>query len=89
MRSFPSPAFPNSAADTSTCSQASEAGWTSPYKIALLFLSILLFLAFNVWEHRFATHPIMIFRVPSFVHAIVVALFSFTSYGTFIWFLIA
>lgn len=75
-----------------TFSQAPKAGWASPYEITLLIVSLLLFLAFGVWEHRFATHPIMpltIFRGPSFTPAIIVVLFSFMSYGNFIWYLIA
>jgi len=58
----------------------------------MLILSILLFLAFGIWEYRFATHPIIpltIFRAPSFTPVIIVVLFSFMSYGTFIWYLIA
>lgn len=33
--------------------------------------------------------PLTIFRVPSFAPVIAVVLFSFKSYGTFIWYLIA
>ncbi|KAL2051748.1 hypothetical protein ABVK25_007904 [Lepraria finkii] len=61
---------------------APKVGWTSPYEIILLILSILLFLAFTVWEYRFTTHPIMpltIFRAPSFAPVIVVVLLSFMS----------
>lgn len=73
-------------------SQAPDAGWTSPYEISLQTLSILLLLAFGVWEYRFATCPIMplaIFRGPSFGLVVIVVLFSFMSYGIFIWYLIA
>ena len=73
-------------------SQAPTAGWKSPYEIALLITAVILFLAFAVWEHKFAQHPILplsIFRAPSFLPLIVVVLFSFMSYSTFIWYLVA
>ena len=49
-------------------------------------------MAFAVWEHKFAQHPILplsIFRAPSFFALVLVVLFSFMSYGTFIWYLVA
>lgn len=72
--------------------QAPTAGWDSPYEIVLLITAVLLFVAFAVWEHNFAKHPILplsIFRAPSFFPLILVVLFSFMSYGTFIWYLVA
>lgn len=92
LQSSLSPTLPSTAADTTNYSQAPKVGWTSPYEITLLIVSILLFLAFGVWEYRFASHPIMplgIFRAPSFAAVIIVVLFSFMSYGTFIWYMIA
>lgn len=73
-------------------SQAPTDGWDSPYEIALLVVSIVFFVAFAAWEHKFAQHPILplsIFRAPSFFPLILVVLFSFMSYGTFIWYLVA
>lgn len=73
-------------------SQAPKAGWSSPYEITLLIVAILLFVAFGVWEYHFATYPIMpltIFCAPSFGAVIIVVLFSYMSYGTFIWYMIA
>jgi len=80
------------AADIFAPSQAPKAGWRSPYEIALLIVAILLFLAFGVWEYHFAKYPIMpltIFRAPSFGAVIIVVMFSYMSYGTFIWYMIA
>lgn len=88
----PSSTFHNMAADTSDYSQAPKAGWTSPYEIALLILSLCFLLAFGVWEYYFAFYPIVplaTFRAPSFRPVIVVVFFSFMSYGTFIWYMIA
>lgn len=79
-------------ADVSVYSQAPKAGWDSPYEIALLIVSMLILIAFAVWDSRFTSHPIMpltIFRAPSFGAVLVVVLFSFMSYGTFIWYMIA
>ena len=73
-------------------SQAPTAGWNSPYEIALLIIAITFFVAFAVWEHKFAQQPILplsIFRAPSFFALVIVVLFSFMSYGTFIWYLVA
>ena len=73
-------------------SQAPTAGWSSPYEIALLVISVLLFLAFGFWEARFAAQPIMPLRIwiaPSFFALVIVVLFSFMAYGTFIWYMVA
>ena len=73
-------------------SQAPTAGWSSPYEIVLLVTSILLFLAFGFWEARFAAQPIMplqIWIAPSFFALVIVVLFSFMAYGTFIWYMVA
>lgn len=92
MRLFLSLVIFDTAADPLTYSQSPRTGWTSPYEISLLILSILFFLVFGFWEYRFATHPIMpltIFRAPSFAPIVVVVVLSFMSYGTFIWYMIA
>lgn len=73
-------------------SQAPTAGWDSPYEIALLITSVILFAAFAVWEHKLAPFPILplsIFQAPSFFPLVVVVCFSFMSYATFIWYLVA
>lgn len=88
----PFPIFFADIADRANFSQAPKAGWDSPYEIALLIVSMLFLLAFTVWESRFTTHPIIplsIFRAPSFGAVLIVVLFSFMSYGTFIWYMIA
>ncbi len=55
-------------------------------------IAVLLFAAFAIWEHRYAAQPILpltIWKAPSFFALVIVVLFSFMSYGTFIWYLIA
>ncbi|CAF9935386.1 hypothetical protein IMSHALPRED_010210 [Imshaugia aleurites] len=72
--------------------QAPTAGWNSPYEIALLILAIIFFATFAIWEHKYAPHPILplsIFKAPSFLPLVIVVLFSFMSYATFIWYLVA
>ena len=71
--------------------QAPTAGWSKPYEIALLIVSIFFFIAFFFWERKFS-HPILpgsIWKAPSFFPLILVVLLSFMSYGTFIWYLVA
>ena len=61
-------------------------------EIALLITAVLLFVAFAAWEHKVAQNPILplsIFRAPSFLSLIIVVLFSYMSYSTFIWYLVA
>ena len=73
-------------------SQAPIAGWDSPYEIALLVTAIIFFIVFGIWEHKFAEKPILpltIWKAPSFFPLVIVVLFSFMSYGTFIWYLVA
>ena len=73
-------------------SQAPTAGWDSPYEIALLITSVLLFIAFAAYEHKVSKFPILplsIFRAPSFFPLVIVVLFSFMSYGTIIWYMVA
>lgn len=73
-------------------SQAPTAGWSSPYEIALVIVAMICFVGFAIWEHKYARHPVLpmsIFKAPSFFPLLIVVLFSFMSYGTFIWYLVA
>lgn len=70
-------------------SQAPSVGWSTPYEIALLVVSIFLFASFIVWEKRFTAHPIMpldIFKAPSFSALILVVLLNYMAVGTLIWY---
>ncbi|KAJ6781893.1 hypothetical protein PWT90_08562 [Aphanocladium album] len=72
--------------------QAPSVGWSSPYEIALLFISVLIFSLFLVWEHYFASQPIMplaVFRVPTFLALIFVVLFSYMAFGIALWYSIS
>lgn len=63
-------------------------GWSTPYEIALLIVSILLFVSFAVWE-RYIPHPIMpldIFQAPSFAALILVSLLNYMAVGTLNWY---
>lgn len=58
-------------------SQAPSAGWNAPYEIALLVLSVVMFLAFLLWEKRYAKDPIMplsVFQAPTFTALVFVVL---------------
>ena len=73
-------------------SQVPAVGWQSAYEITLLIVALTFFAAFAVWEHRYATEPILplrIFKAPSFSAMIVVVLMSFMAHGIFIWYMIA
>jgi Major Facilitator Superfamily len=73
-------------------SRAPAVGWSTPYEIALLLVSLLFFAAFGLWVHKFAREPIMpldIWTAPSFLPLILVVLFSIMSYGICIWYLVA
>lgn len=57
-----------------------------------MITSVLLFIAFAVYEHKIAKFPILplsIFRAPSFFPLVIVVLFSFMSYGACIWYMVA
>lgn len=59
--------------------------------IATLIVSIALFAGYYVWEHYFATDPIMplsIFKAPSFTPLIFVILMNFMATGILIWYTI-
>jgi MFS family permease len=71
-------------------SQAPVIGWEEPYEYALLIVSILHFVAFVIWEWRFAKTPILPFDIwsaPSFGIMILSSFLSFMSVGTVIWYM--
>lgn len=73
-------------------SQAPSVGWSTPYEIALLIISVLLFCGFLVWEQKFATEPIMplkIFRAPTFTALVFVVLLSYMAFGIALWYSIS
>lgn len=71
-------------------SQAPIVGWEEPYEYALLIVSIVHFVAFAVWESKFAQEPILplnIWSAPSFSMMTLSAFFSFMSVGIVIWYI--
>ncbi|KAL5362111.1 hypothetical protein BJX96DRAFT_166411 [Aspergillus floccosus] len=69
--------------------QAPSVGWSTPYEIALLIISVVLFAMFNAWEKYGTAHPIMpldIFRAPCFLTLILVVLLNYMAVGTLIWY---
>ncbi|RGP70921.1 aminotriazole resistance [Fusarium sporotrichioides] len=74
------------------CNQAPSVGWNTPYEIALIILSVLLFAAFLIWEKGYAKEPIMplsIFRAPTFLALIFVVLLSYMAFGIGLWYAVA
>ncbi|CAG9986339.1 unnamed protein product [Clonostachys byssicola] len=72
--------------------QAPAVGWYTPYEIALLIVSVLLFAGFLVWEDRFAKEPVMplkLFRASTFTALVFVVLLSYMSVGVFVWYSVA
>lgn len=72
--------------------QAPSAGWSTPYEIALLILSVALFVGFLAWEKYVASEPIMpvsIFKAPTFTALLFVVLLSYMSFGISLWYMIA
>ncbi|GKU05807.1 efflux pump antibiotic resistance protein [Fusarium langsethiae] len=70
----------------------SPVGWNTPYEIALIILSVLLFAAFLIWEKGYAKEPIMplsIFRAPTFLALIFVVLLSYMAFGIGLWYAVA
>lgn len=70
-------------------SQAPAIGWSTPYIYALLIVSILHFVAFAVYEARFASEPILPFNIwlaPSFGLLMLAIFFAFMSLGIFLWY---
>ncbi|RYP81425.1 hypothetical protein DL769_001991 [Monosporascus sp. CRB-8-3] len=72
--------------------QAPAVGWSHPIIIATLVASVVLFVGYGVWEHYFASDPIMplsIFKAPSFTPLILVVLLNFMATGTLLWYTVA
>ncbi|KAJ6189683.1 major facilitator superfamily domain-containing protein [Penicillium mononematosum] len=70
--------------------QAPLVGWTSPYEITLLVLSIIHFGAFSYWETKMAKEPILpfnIWKAPSFGFLMLTIFFSFMSLGIYFWYM--
>ncbi|RWA10103.1 hypothetical protein EKO27_g4998 [Xylaria grammica] len=70
--------------------QAPIVGWATGYEIALLIISVAHFVAFAVWESKFAKDPIMpfdIWKMPSFGRLIVTVALAFMSLGIFLWYM--
>ncbi|KAL4899796.1 hypothetical protein BDW74DRAFT_188939 [Aspergillus multicolor] len=68
--------------------QAPSVGWSTPYEIALLVLSVVLFTLFIIWEHK-TPYPIMppeIFKAPSFAILVLVILLNYMTVGTVLWY---
>ncbi|OAA73004.1 Major facilitator superfamily domain, general substrate transporter [Akanthomyces lecanii RCEF 1005] len=73
-------------------SQAPAVGWSMPSEIVILTVSVVVFVAFLLWEQYVASEPIMplnIFRVPTFLAMIFVVLFSYMSFGIALWYSIS
>lgn len=73
-------------------SQAPAVGWSKPYNIAILVVSVTLFLIFLGWEQYYARDPIMplsVFRTPTFAALIFVVLLSYMAFGILLWYAIS
>ncbi|KAK7211698.1 hypothetical protein V2G26_018876 [Clonostachys chloroleuca] len=69
--------------------QAPSVGWDTPYEIACLILSVLLFASFIAWEKYFARDPIMpvqVFRAPTFTALIFVVLLTYMGFSITLWY---
>ncbi|GCB25996.1 uncharacterized MFS-type transporter C1683.03c [Aspergillus awamori] len=69
--------------------QAPSVGWSTPYEIALLITSVILFGAFLLWEKSGTDYPIMpldIFKAPSILTLLLVVLLNYMAVGTLIWY---
>ncbi|KAI1372347.1 MFS general substrate transporter [Hypoxylon crocopeplum] len=69
--------------------QAPAVGWSNPMIISTLVVSVALFIGYYIWEHYFASDPIMplsIFKAPSFTPLIFVVLMNFMAAGTLFWY---
>ncbi|KAI9740311.1 MAG: hypothetical protein M1834_004889 [Cirrosporium novae-zelandiae] len=72
--------------------QAPAVGWSTPYEIAIVCLSIFVLILFTLWESKFAHTPILpldIWRAPSFLPLVLAVLFCFMSNGIFLWYMVA
>ncbi|KAL9045131.1 MAG: hypothetical protein Q9214_001785 [Letrouitia sp. 1 TL-2023] len=70
--------------------QAPIAGWSNPYEIVLLIVSVILLAGFAYWEAKVAKEPILpfnIWRAPSFGALMLVTFFSFMSLGIYFWYM--
>ncbi|CZR58900.1 related to aminotriazole resistance protein [Phialocephala subalpina] len=86
-RGFHSPHIHSPTRDTTPA-----VGWQNPSEAALLVTSIVILCAFGLWEWEIAKEPIMplgIWKAPSFLPLVIVVLFSFMSFGTLLWYMIA
>jgi MFS family permease len=73
-------------------SQAPAVGWSTPYEIALVIISVLLLAAFIHWEAKVAKCPIVpldVWKAPSFLPLLGATLLSFMSFGTLLWYSVA
>jgi predicted MFS family arabinose efflux permease len=73
-------------------SQAPAVGWSAPYKIVLVLLSILMLVIFTIWESKFEKSPIVpldIWKAPSFLPLVLAILLCFMSFGTLLWYMVA
>ncbi|KAG9237889.1 major facilitator superfamily domain-containing protein [Amylocarpus encephaloides] len=72
--------------------QAPAVGWSEIYILIALVVSIALFINFAIFEHAYATSPILplkIFKAPSFFPLCIVILLTIMSYSTALWYLVA
>ncbi|EOO02160.1 putative efflux pump antibiotic resistance protein [Phaeoacremonium minimum UCRPA7] len=72
--------------------QAPSVGWKTPYEIAIVILSVVLFGLFLVWEKKFAKEPVMplkIFNAPTFTALVFVVLLTYMSFGISNWYMVA
>ncbi|RFU26450.1 hypothetical protein B7463_g9879, partial [Scytalidium lignicola] len=71
--------------------QAPAVGWSTPYEIVLVCLSIVLLAIFTIWESKFAHTPILpldIWHAPSFLPLVITVLFCFMANSTFLWYMV-
>lgn len=74
---------------TTYFSQAPVVGWPTVYEYVLLIVSIVLAMAFIIWEARFAQDPIIplgIWARPSFGAIVAVVALSLMGFGVFLWY---
>ncbi|KAI2622363.1 MFS general substrate transporter [Hypoxylon sp. NC1633] len=69
--------------------QAPASGWANPIIVSTLIISVALFIAYYVWDHYFATDPIMplsMFKARSMTPLILVVLMNFMATGALLWY---
>lgn len=68
--------------------QAPGVGWDSPYIIVLLIVSVLMFVAFMIWEEKFSCDPLIphsLKKADKNLHAVLLAmLFGWGSFGVWL-----